>query len=91
MHRKSMEAAHTLNNDILKDRGQEDSSEESDDDSCSDRKPNIHQQENKDDLREVEDRIYCSYLLFSSLFWILKIHGLYHTILVKFLSTFFDA
>jgi hypothetical protein len=61
MHRKSMEAAHTLNSDILKDRqqdrGQEDSSEESDDDSCSDRKPNIHQQENKDDLRQVEDRI----------------------------------
>jgi hypothetical protein len=52
-----MEAAHTLNNEILKDRRggedrQEDSSDESDD-SCSDRKPNI-QHENKDDLREVE-------------------------------------
>ena len=53
MHRKSMEAAHTLNSEILKDRkGEEDSSEESDD-SCSDRKPNIHHHENKDDLRDV--------------------------------------
>ena len=55
MHRKSMEAAHTLNTEMLKDRrgeqGGEESSEESGDDSDSDRKPNIHHDNSKDDLR----------------------------------------
>jgi hypothetical protein len=58
-----MEAAHTLNNEILKERKgmegreeeeEEDSGEESEDSCAQDRKPNLlhHQHDNKDDLRQ---------------------------------------
>jgi len=50
MHRKSMEAAHTLSNDILKERDDDENTRTSaDENEIADRKPKID--ENKDDFR----------------------------------------
>jgi hypothetical protein len=75
-----MEAAHTLNTEILKERkgGEglededgEDSGEDSEDSCAQDRKPNVlfhphqhHQHENKDDLREGCGRIFPGFFFF---------------------------